>query len=875
MERFTAGNDFDRDCDCRVIESYQIMRDVISDRFNLDPCSDVNEFSGISPFIIVQDEGTPCAHVPIGEIEIKSRDFRILWNNSDHNNLTNFTLVFNDDNFVFPDTTIGFAVDKCTTERVESMFDLVSFGYYEHRRSGFEIQILEGDIAIETVCFFANELIADHGYDFQYQVDSGILPATLYGVTVGPFDFVFLVNQDDGRLSTQLLFGPKTDVFPVLTADAIPEVAPINLKQDSARSGELLLSWEMPLGPGANGDIIAFEVSCFDEDGTTIVIQVNTNTAFVRSLRADTDYVCQVKAATSAGFSEVSSEILVARTCPENMNKVSNASECVADVGFFKSDSGEAKNCESEIGTNFLEESCSTEAIRVESLNIKEGFWRPNVDDFTEILSCPRSRFCNKETGTQIDAAILAIEPESVQCRIHHRGTYCFGCEEGFELSLPDGCNECTDKVKKDHRRNFAFLVLVVIMVVTSCTVYVYLRAKTKSKMKISWCPNVKIIWKQVTDMGAFVGVKLRIFESFLQVLFAFQSILFVNGTSSLFGDILNAFANVDFGILAYRLSVECAIDVNHYSVLALQTLPPIILFLSILSLFRFVRNYTTEKSFHESIKKECYNMFFIVSFLIYPGTSRIILNTFVCEDFDSVEEESNGIFKSALRSDYRLTCEATGERIFWLVFASCMVIIFPFGIIMAYYVSLKSYNSAEGEERENLKVLLIDLLYPYKEEVYWFEVYDLIRKLFQTSGVALCLSFGVKAATTVALNISVAFLMVLIYVKPYRKSVDTLFCIFTYVVLIFSTQLSLWFESTNCDSFCQADKISGAFILMIFLVLVVGILITFAEKRGWFDNGSSEVLKVRSSNASFSDLRMDNPARLERISSKNTEDLL
>jgi len=182
-------------------------------------------------------------------------------------------------------------------------------------------------------------------------------------------------------------------------------------------------------------------------------------------------------------------------------------------------------------------------------------------------------------------------------------------------LSLPAGWNKCTDKAKKDHKRDFAFLVLVVIMVITSCTVYVYLRAKTKSKMKTSWSANVEIVWKQVTSMGAFVGVKLRIFESFLQVLFAFQSILFVNGTSSLFGDILNAFANVDFGNIAYGLSVECAIDVNRYSVLALRTLPPIILFLSILSLFRFVRNYTTEKSFHESIKKECYNMFFIVSF--------------------------------------------------------------------------------------------------------------------------------------------------------------------------------------------------------------------------------------------------------------------
>mmetsp|Transcript_16034 Transcript_16034/g.18751 ORF Transcript_16034/g.18751 Transcript_16034/m.18751 type:complete len:80 (+) Transcript_16034:263-502(+) len=79
----------------------------------------------------------------------------------------------------------------------------------------------------------------------------------------------------------------------------------------------------MSLGPGANGDIFAAEVVCFDEDGTTNFMQAKTNTVFLHSLSADTDYICQVKAATCAVFSEVSSKTLVARACLENMNKVS------------------------------------------------------------------------------------------------------------------------------------------------------------------------------------------------------------------------------------------------------------------------------------------------------------------------------------------------------------------------------------------------------------------------------------------------------------------------------------------------------------------------------------------------------------------------
>ena len=77
--------------------------------------------------------------------------------------------------------------------------------------------------------------------------------------------------------------------------------------------------------------------------------------------------------------------------------------------------------------------------------------------------------------------------------------------------------------------------------------------------------------------------------------------------------------------------------------------------------------------------------------------------------------------------------------------------------------------------EKEEIENLVKDLVYPYKDNRYWFETYDPIRKLIQTSGVALVLVYGQEFAVSVAVNLSIIFLCVLIIMSPYKEKSDLL----------------------------------------------------------------------------------------------------
>merc|ERR1711939_1107719 len=82
--------------------------------------------------------------------------------------------------------------------------------------------------------------------------------------------------------------------------------------------------------------------------------------------------------------------------------------------------------------------------------------------------------------------------------------------------------------------------------------------------------------------------------------------------------------------------------------------------------------------------------------------------------------------------------------------------------------------NSLDENEVQKLKLVEF-LTRPYINRAYWFEVYELLRKLAMTSVVAIVASYeeNQHAAETYTLVITIFSVMFLMYVQPYKYKDD------------------------------------------------------------------------------------------------------
>eukprot|EP00511_Aplanochytrium_stocchinoi_P009685 CAMPEP_0204870482 /NCGR_PEP_ID=MMETSP1348-20121228/32545_1 /ASSEMBLY_ACC=CAM_ASM_000700 /TAXON_ID=215587 /ORGANISM="Aplanochytrium stocchinoi, Strain GSBS06" /LENGTH=222 /DNA_ID=CAMNT_0052024291 /DNA_START=80 /DNA_END=748 /DNA_ORIENTATION=- len=175
------------------------------------------------------------------------------------------------------------------------------------------------------------------------------------------------------------------------------------------------------------------------------------------------------------------------------------------------------------------------------------------------------------------------------------------------------------------------------------------------------------------------------------------------------------------------------------------------------------------------------------------------------------------------------------------------MILIYPVGITASYAYLLHRYNKARDDE--NMKALTYALVYKYKDDYYWYEVYELLRKLFQTSFVAMMLIVSEKVTQVVALNISVIFLGVVLWTQPYKSHYDYTFAVVSLLLLVFSTQIDGYFDSDDgsCPELCRNEKGQAVNALIIveitaFLVLIAAEL--FKENNPELVEDTREFLK-------------------------------
>jgi hypothetical protein len=87
------------------------------------------------------------------------------------------------------------------------------------------------------------------------------------------------------------------------------------------------------------------------------------------------------------------------------------------------------------------------------------------------------------------------------------------------------------------------------------------------------------------------------------------------------------------------------------------------------------------------------------------------------------------------MQIDLTIDCNSS-DRVGWLILASFGVVGYVFGIPLLYAYVLR--RSRLNESKKNQVVFLTE---PYRADLWWFEIFELVRKLFQTSLIVFVLN--------------------------------------------------------------------------------------------------------------------------------------
>lgn len=801
------------------------------DQFKIAQCSAVNEYAGAYPQTLKAIPEAPCSHPTSAMKDVTARTATLEW-----------TYVYPIDSLEF----FNYSVFPEEAAKLRSCQVFSSGGFQRNNKIfGFELVLSERLSGRElwNRCFMGYELttMKNETYPtFSYELVD-LKPATEYAVTIRAINIVIHVLSD-----ARLIFGPRSRELIIPTQNDVPVLSARNLSVLGASSDILNIQWELPEHPLRNGIISYFEVKITNPRTAQVVIRRTSaqSYSFSRSnaewLQANESYLVAVRARTGHGSMQSAygpwTDSVNASTCPENMRWEAGlgADECFATVGYFRDDNVAAARCTDLPDRSYNDSDCLYEGASIDTIGLMPGFWRASPTSKL-FLQCPVKEFCmggrpKFDQGESLDS----------YCKNNHTGTYCYGCEEGFFLA-ESGCIECQSEEGESTLTALIFLVVSMLLLVSikifvasssfsiccggsrrvngqgtqhdkASNFDVHCRACCLSLFKrldfsISG-PKPKIIKKVIhcgpklvraalkTTERLRVSTKFRVLLGFYQVLLSYRMTFHADlDDQTLLVSLVDYFSN--FGVLSllHTGTLKCTFaDYSFYYKLMFETMFPLAfaaaLFVICLSFMQICRLRA------QRVMSEFFNCCLVLLFLVYPSVSLTVFETFWCETFQDAGKLSA---KSALRADYTLQCADTAERNGWISYASFMVLVYPVGFVVLCVAVLTrckdkilDVDVAGGEEYEVRKVQF--LIKPYKEKAYWFEVYELIRKLVQVStpGFILHLTGDPHLLPLISQNLTILAVIMVMYFSPYKHQGDENFAVVSLVLLIPAAQISI-----------------------------------------------------------------------------------
>ena len=156
------------------------------------------------------------------------------------------------------------------------------------------------------------------------------------------------------------------------------------------------------------------------------------------------------------------------------------------------------------------------------------------------------------------------------------------------------------------------------------------------------------------------------------------------------------------------------------------------------------------------------------LTFLLVPSTSTRIFKTFLCDPYEY--DRSSSDVRSYMQDDLRIRCE-TSEYDGTFSTAVVMLLLWPVGVPLLYSVLLYLCRDAFLRGKPSRLVEHISFLSgDYKDSAFWWEPFEMCRKLTLTGWVLLIGYDSEQARVLIALLVSITFLALHFTIKPLHK---------------------------------------------------------------------------------------------------------
>jgi hypothetical protein len=513
-------------------------------------------------------------------------------------------------------------------------------------------------------------------------------------------------------------------------------------------------------------------------------------------------------------------------------------------------------------------------------MKMEAGFWRTSITS-KDVKTCPNEKSC--------------LGGQNGKCLLGYTGPLCMLCGAGYAHSAGE-CKACSEGDKTTTITVLSLFAVCILLVGVSVHLAGSKTSKTSSpdskednapiegaakqpaadrlggagvggsvRKLLSSASSVRGLLgdhlPSVSGAASFIkekahfdaetfsrtGAKVKIVLSFAQVINQIKGVYNIPYPVN-FSKFISSLGFVNLDILT-MVGMGCVAPFSFYGKLVAMTLIPIVLAAALGIKYKL--------SASVDVKNKCVAWFLKLTYLVFPGVSTAVFQSFPCITFDTEQPE---VFDSFLKADLSLDCNAA-ERPAMLFYVIVMVIVYPIGITAMYATLLwrqrKAICPIEGKWRsflgikdvfppklrtmdeedaiteqrkldipKNPELKSIQFLFKeYEPYFWWFEVFECFRRLMLTGGSVM---FMEGSATQVVCGMLIALLAIHVYsiCQPFVEDDDDVLALGSQWGILFTLfgGLLLKLQLNGTDGYDKDGSGFGAFLILVnVLVMVVG----------------------------------------------------
>lgn len=459
------------------------------------------------------------------------------------------------------------------------------------------------------------------------------------------------------------------------------------------------------------------------------------------------------------------------RTCPSNSSPNGDYTRCLCNSGYLGYTERELYNLDSDSLASCEKCAAGADCERVgttfSSIETAAGYWSTDPSSLV---------FYQCQIATQCLGGYTST------CSDHRTGPVCGLCEEGYEAFGSD-CTLCSSQ------RSSTIASGVILLLITLGFVLIYwliLRVDDYNQWLIvqyreaKWDANnpdsndlhahlhfedldKKSLLENHQAISPQFVFKIKILVGFVQIA-AGIALSLDTPWPTIFKEFLS-YSFTYFDIVTWA-RIACVYEVDFYDKHLVSAALPIFIPTVLATLYLLPR--AVSKVLHGSSVKYSHaledarlryvKLVVVTMFILYPSVSGMMFKLYDCEDIDGV---------LYLWADLSIQC--SGDKYFSRALLNiAFVALYSIGIPLALYFALHNNRRHLKHPKVNIKY---GFLYTaYQEEYYWFDMIDMIHKVFITS---LCLFIPAAYQLMIAMIVLVIYLFVLVAVSPYIRHSD------------------------------------------------------------------------------------------------------